>query len=149
MKALYKECLECGTRRQKGTQSFRWWATSQFCSNACQMSNTQGRYWNAARSNVTERGCWLWPTRGHAFGYGMLMVEGERIGAHVASWTRAHGPVPEGLWVLHKCDVPACVNPDHLFLGTALDNNRDKLAKGRHRGWPKGRSRKAQMQETP
>ena len=49
------------------------------------------------------------------------------------SWQLTHGPIPEGLWVLHRCDNRKCVRPDHLFLGTSLENNRDMYAKGRGR----------------
>jgi HNH endonuclease len=53
------------------------------------------------------------------------------MGAHVASWTLTRGPIPDGLWVLHRCDVKLCVRPDHLFLGAAVDNNHDMIEKGR------------------
>ena len=53
--------------------------------------------------------------------------------AHRVAWMLAHGPIPRGMNVLHRCDVPRCVNPDHLFLGTQHDNVRDMIAKGRAR----------------
>ncbi|MGW7598161.1 HNH endonuclease [Streptomyces antimycoticus] len=61
------------------------------------------------------------------------------VRAHRYSWEMANGPIPESLHVLHHCDTPLCVRPDHLFLGTALENARDKVAKGRmRRGDAKG-----------
>lgn len=75
--------------------------------------------------------CWLWTDNKFNTGYGQLMVEGRVIGAHRRAWILTHGPIKEGLCVLHKCDVRACCNPDHLFLGTKGDNIRDCAAKGR------------------
>jgi hypothetical protein len=51
--------------------------------------------------------------------------------AHRAAWERANGPIPHGLKVLHRCDNPPCVNPEHLFLGTQVDNIKDCFQKGR------------------
>ncbi|ALC12519.1 HNH endonuclease signature motif containing protein [Sphingopyxis sp. 113P3] len=83
-------------------------------------------------------GCWLWlgaaneQGRG-SFRYGMA-GEQKRTGlASRISYEMAIGPIPDGMQVLHRCDVPLCVNPDHLFLGTVTDNMRDMVAKGRHR----------------
>ncbi|MGC7464261.1 HNH endonuclease [Xanthomonas citri pv. citri] len=53
------------------------------------------------------------------------------VGAHRIAWQQAFGPIPEGLQVCHRCDTPACCNPAHLFLGTAMANMRDKYSKGR------------------
>lgn len=61
-----------------------------------------------------------------------MVANGVRRGAHCLVWEYTYGPVPDGLHVLHRCDNPPCCNPEHLFLGTPLDNMRDKVAKGRH-----------------
>jgi hypothetical protein len=76
-------------------------------------------------------GCWLWTGALEGKGYGCCW-NGENITrAHRYSYEQNVGPIPDGLHVLHKCDVMSCVNPDHLFLGTNDDNVRDKIQKGR------------------
>ena len=84
------------------------------------------------RVTINERGCWIWGGPFSKDGYGAIGIG--RTGskrAHRVSYEAFCGPIPDGLWVLHRCDTPACVNPDHLFVGTASDNTRDMLAKGR------------------
>ena len=85
------------------------------------------RFW--LKVNKTEN-CWLWKA-GVIGDYGTFMFRGKPHRAHRVSWILAHGDIPEGLDVLHKCDTPKCVNPDHLFLGTQTDNTRDCESKGR------------------
>ena len=84
---------------------------------------------------VTETGCWIWFASHTKIGYGLFSYkDGNRQRARVAhrvSWEHFRGPIPKGLMVCHKCDVKACVNPDHLFLGTDRDNALDKFKKGR------------------
>lgn len=87
---------------------------------------------------VTESGCWLWLGSVNNDGYGLIRIGSRRDGsrrlvkAHRLSYEVHVGPIPLGLEVLHRCDVPACVNPAHLFVGTHLDNVNDMLTKGRH-----------------
>lgn len=77
-------------------------------------------------------GCWEWQKGlGSPFGYGVFYFDGKSQRAHRVSWTIVYGPIPAGLWVLHKCDNPGCVNPSHLYLGTAKDNMRDSVERGR------------------
>lgn len=80
---------------------------------------------------LTECGCIIWLGAMSARRYGVIKIDGQQIKTHRASWFANFGPVPKGLNILHKCDVPLCINPDHLFIGTPLDNARDKEAKGR------------------
>lgn len=77
--------------------------------------------------------CWIWIGNTKARGYGQFWIGGEQVYCHRIAWILEHGPVPEGSSVLHDCDVSLCVNPSHLFLGTQLDNARDREAKGRGR----------------
>lgn len=76
-------------------------------------------------------GCWNWTASKNSWGYGTIVDDdGRTRTAHRISWRLHHGAEPTGC-VLHRCDNPACVRPDHLFLGTVQDNNADMMAKGR------------------
>lgn len=68
-------------------------------------------------------------------GYGTTLYQGKKQRAHRVAWQRIHGPIPDGLNVLHKCDNPPCVNVGHLFLGTQRRNVEDMMAKGRGGGF--------------
>lgn len=91
-----------------------------------------------------EGSCWGWTAGCNRAGYGQFK-HGERIvGAHRMAWKLERGPIPEGLCVLHRCDTPGCVNPDHLFLGTNADNSQDMVRKGRHLVGHREKGRKQQ-----
>lgn len=77
----------------------------------------------------SNNGCWLWTGAKSRYGYFKSCGKSER--AHRYSWILFRGDIPDGMFVLHKCDNPLCVNPDHLFLGTQTDNMRDAQTKGR------------------
>lgn len=79
-------------------------------------------------------GCVLWMGTTISDGYGMISVGRTMKLAHRVAYELANGPIPDGLWVLHRCDIPSCINPDHLFLGTHTDNVADMVQKGRQRG---------------
>jgi hypothetical protein len=76
-------------------------------------------------------GCFIWTGYVNSWGYGQFNVKGRIWKAHRAAYEDAKGPIPEGLLVLHRCDNPACVNPDHLRLGTDVDNAREKATRKR------------------
>lgn len=91
----------------------------------------ENRFWKKV-SPEPNTGCWLWAASVASFGYGVFWVEGRQHLAHRLSWSLVNGPIPDGLCVLHRCDTPACVNPGHLFLGSADDNAKDRKRKGRN-----------------
>lgn len=80
----------------------------------------------------TASGCWQWTACADKDGYGFLRVAGKNLKAHRVSHEIHSGPIPKGLLVLHRCDNPGCVNPDHLFLGNNSDNQIDASRKGRN-----------------
>jgi hypothetical protein len=108
----------------------------RFCSRGC-MYDWRGRetisqrFW---RRVVKTDGCWFYPNADRPERYGIVTQRGLKQIHHRAnrlSWELHYGPIPDGLWVLHRCDVPACVRPDHLFLGNRSDNMRDAAQKKR------------------
>jgi hypothetical protein len=112
------------------------------------MTNARGGFdlgaYNRAKVRSAEElyipepntGCWLWLGATSRGGYGAAKRNQKQWAAHRLMWTLQRGPIPEGLNVLHRCDTPLCVNPDHLFLGTNADNTADMRQKGRGRSAP-------------
>ena len=87
------------------------------------------RFW----SKVTKTdSCWLWRGSRWKNGYGEAYVAGKRKRAHRVAWELTNGTIPIDMLVCHKCDVKLCVNPDHLYVGTVADNNRDMIERRQH-----------------
>jgi hypothetical protein len=90
-------------------------------------------------------GCWVWKGTRNPKGYGRISVSGRQDGTHRVAYRLAHGEIPDGLVVRHRCDNPPCINPAHLEVGTPADNSRDMVERGRmcnskvgHTHCPKG-----------
>lgn len=125
---------QCGIEKDVHGQSLR-----QGRSKSCRRCRfTERTVHDAFKDRVIEGNpdeCWPWPRGwrrdGTANYYGTLMVHRKPYPAHRVSWEVYIGPIPERKHVLHNCDNPCCVNPNHLFLGTNIDNINDKVSKGR------------------
>lgn len=94
---------------------------------------TDVRFWSHVDKSDD---CWIWTASRSADGYGRFRLNHKLIAANRMSWKIAHGEIPAGMLVLHRCDNPPCVNPEHLFLGTDKDNAQDSCAKGRRSSRP-------------
>lgn len=91
---------------------------------------TSERFWSRV-SPEPNTGCWYWTGCANRNGYGEVRAGGVRVLAHRFAWEDTNGPLRKGDRVLHRCDVPGCVNPGHLFTGSQADNARDMAMKGR------------------
>lgn len=129
-----QECPRCGKifhRKPSRNQH-------TYCSRKCRyfLSDTD-KFWSKV---LKSDSCWTWTDRPVAGGYGRFRpVGGTWISAHRFSWMLHYGQIPSKIFVCHHCDNPICVRPEHLFLGTPLENAQDRVAKGRSRYTPHGK----------
>lgn len=87
------------------------------------------RFWSKVQK--TEDGCWIWTRKLSLEGYGIFNINGCARKAHRVAFELSKGLIPRGMMVCHTCDVKSCVNPEHLYAGTAADNGRDYAARGK------------------
>lgn len=98
----------------------------------------ENRFWEKVNKNSSTLEChagiglcWIWTGAHLKDGYGEIFFNGQIVLAHRTSWELHYGVIPKEMQVLHRCDNPPCVRPDHLFLGTNHDNVLDSVSKGR------------------
>jgi hypothetical protein len=109
----------------------------RFCSRRCAVKCSKAAtpvsdVWRHVAKIDDATSCWEWTGARGTHGYGQIRtIENRSRATHRLFWEMTYGPIPHGLWVLHRCDNPPCVRPDHLFLGTPQDNHRDMVSKGR------------------
>jgi hypothetical protein len=126
-----KVCLNCGALFLSQRVEI-----GRYCSYACEKGQrarlgppNPSKLWSRVR--ISDSGCWEWTGHINHLGYGQIhFMDGIKY-AHRVAYELVFGRIPSGLLVCHKCDNGRCCNPQHLFLGTATDNNRDTIAKGR------------------
>jgi hypothetical protein len=129
-------CRNCDKRISIPKSETRSPLGQKYCDNECRSEAARKRlpmrFW--AKVHKTET-CWLFMGLRTKFGYGEFHVTARQpVGAHRVAWILTHGgPIPQGIYVCHTCDVPACVNPAHLYLGTPTDNARDVVVRGRRK----------------
>lgn len=127
-KQFTKHCARCGNQFQTTT------VRTKYCRSTCHLVATldpQTRF-NSKVDRNGPNGCWIWiGGRTHAYGF-FTVQHGVQVRAHRWAWEQCNGPIPQGMFVCHKCDTPLCVNPGHLFLGTLAQNHSDMVSKKRH-----------------
>lgn len=128
-----KTCQQCNKLFRAKPSSLRL-GYANFCSRACFFADRKAQldadFWNRVDRSGGPNACWLWTGSRNPCGYGVFRRK-PYTSAHRFSWKLHYGTIPYGLNVLHACDIPACVRPEHLFLGTQKHNILDAITKKR------------------
>lgn len=137
-----KNCAKCGKvffRDKRST--WKYWAKAKFCSRVCSArsgadnsekiwGSLADRFWKKVNRRSKDE-CWEWTGAKRPKGYGVISVDGVQRGATWVSMLLHGKPLSDGMWALHKCDNPRCVNPDHLYEGTPKQNSKDAVLRNR------------------
>lgn len=145
--AIDKPCEYCGQTLHIATSRLAR-GEGRYCNRKCRNDGAPQRFW--ARTDRSGE-CWLWTGSTRAYRYGSVRWGPQwRVeAAHRVAWELTYGTIPKELEVCHRCDVPLCIRPDHLFLGTQADNMQDCVQKGRRDTMPRGeRHHKAKLTAT-
>lgn len=141
-KTQQKNCVHCGEvfyRDKRCTK--KHWASAKFCSRSCSAKHgaknshktwgtIEERFW-AKVEKLGDDDCWNWIGSSRPAGYGVISKNGKQTSATHVSLEINGTVIPSGLWVLHKCDNPRCVNPKHLYVGTPKQNSKDAVLRNR------------------
>lgn len=114
-----RHCIECEGTKNPGTYNDR------------SKAPPEERFWRQVKKSDEANGCWIWQGAKYGHGYGKFRLGRERKAAHRYSYQLHYGEIPNRQHILHHCDTPACVNPQHLYAGTHQDNMRDRTQKKR------------------
>ena len=133
-----KHCDACGkTIYKRPRDSVSQWERRSYCSISCRNKSLVPepihiRFWGFV-SRGADSDCWIWNGAKDKHGYGRISTRRDEspAKAHRISYEMRYGPVPDGLFVCHRCDTPSCVNPEHLFAGTQKENMQDASKKNR------------------
>lgn len=129
-----KTCEQCGVEFRVSPNRH---TTARFCSIPCSAAFHKiarplaVRFWEKVAKGP-DSDCWFWQGAKFISGYGCVWLNGQQVYTHRVAYELAKGPIPEDLMIRHTCDVRACCNPHHLLVGTAAENNQDKIDRGRH-----------------